>query len=228
MTTNNVAKPGIRKMARGALERVDELEANIRQVIVGVNQSLQRIQNQMSSLIETTSAVVGLMGEETVLKAIEDARVARAQAKAEQARQAVVQALESGALVTEEIIRDAEMNDDGKAPKDVGSFVALQELNGAREEVPGGYQCSPMIQWSPEFRKALIGQKVGFEMPSGQKFKTEGNADHPAGEVDGKIVVLGVYKFVPPKPKEEKAPEAPPPEAPAAETAAPEAPPAQA
>lgn len=203
-------KQSMRKQVAGTFARIDELENGLTNLSVAVdrafqrlqeqiNQQLSRINQQLSQKIEIVDALVDLLGEDTVLNAIEVNRVNRTNEQTEAIRQRVVSYLETGKFVAEEIVRDATLGEDGKSPTSPGSYVAIQNLDSEGKEVLGGYICQPMATLKPEFKTPFIGKSVGFECSDNTKHPVEGKEPQ-----EGKLVLVGIYELVTPK-----APEAP-------------------
>lgn len=177
-------------------QKVSELNEMLPQFMFATDRSVSTIQNQTSHWAEIQNALVAIIGEETVIKKIEELRLAQAVKEAEQRRARVVQALEQGKIEAEETVRGVVRNEKGEVT-DEGSIIALVEFDTEGKEIPYSYACVPVAKISkPETQAALAGQKPGFE------WELEFKDEEGKATGKGKAVLLGVYKrkALPPPP----------------------------
>jgi len=183
----------LQKKTANALDRLDELEKALPQIVSGVNNSLQNLQRQQETVTEILDAVIEALGQETIHGIMANNRTKRAEQQAENEKKGIEEALTSGRLVVATAITEKTII--------VGKETAAD--GGVR--VPGRVQI-PFVRVGEQFQAQLKDKGVGTKL------------DLPNG--GGTFEVVEIYDVVPP-PAEGAAPVAAAPEAPAAAPAAP-------
>ncbi len=187
------------KRTGDALDRLNQLEKTLPNIISAVNNAFGRMDGQLNSQGEVLEAVVDLLGQDSVTLKIKEKRELKATAAMEQEKAALEELVKNGDVVKVEAITEKalivgrEYNPDGTVRHPGRAQVGFQRVD---------------VQFQP----SLSGQKAGFmfDLPNGGKFEV--------------VEVYEVVEKPEPKAEETKAPEAPPP---APEAAAPTAPEAQ-
>lgn len=181
------------KRTSNALDRLDQVEKTLPNLISAINNSLGGLSQQLNSQGKVLEAVMQLLGRETVettMKEIEDRRVTETM---EAEKKALEELLAAGNLAKVEKVTEKSI------------IVGREYQPDGSLRHPGRAQVAfPRVD--PQFQPKLKDQAAGFvmELPNGGKFE-----------------VVEVFEVVQ-KPDEEAAAEAPPP-APEASAPAPEA-----
>jgi hypothetical protein len=153
----------LEKKTRNALDRLDELEKALPQIVSGVNNSLSQLNNQLQGMTEIMDVLIENVGQEKVTAALAANRQKRSEDQAAAEKKSVDEALLSGTLenateISEKtIVVGREFDKDGVV------------------RIPGRVQVQ-FSRVSPEFQEKLKGQKPGFsfEIPStGGKFEVD-------------------------------------------------------
>ena len=167
------------KRTSNALDRLDQVEKTIPNLISAINNSLGGLNNQLNSQGEVLEAVVELLGVETVQSTIKASRERKATEAMEAEKKALEELKSRGDVAPAEKISEKalivgrEYNKDGTVRHPGRAQVAFQRVDD-------------------QFRQGLLGQAAGFvlELPNGGKFE-----------------VLEIYEVV--EKKEEPAPPPP-------------------
>ncbi len=158
--SNNINRPSASNNARNALQKVEDLEAEVtqlRETLTGVmramsnglNQVQAQAQEQISGLAEQTEAIIRTLGASQVAATIDAIRIERNQAMAAQSKANLAQAILDGKIVVTETV-------------DEESIVTGVEYQANGElAVGGGYVALKYSEIKPEFRDAMTGKKVG-------------------------------------------------------------------
>lgn len=178
-------------------KRLDALEQDIPRILTGINEGFTRISTQLSELTEIVNAVVFLVGEEDVAKAVTDARIAKAKQESEAAQAALEKAVADGQFKASETITET-------------SIIVGTEKDKDGTVIPPGRAQLQFAKLLPKFKEELLGKTVGFVVTT------------PPG---GSFEVTAVFDQVPQPPTEAPNP-VPPTETPAVDAvvAAPSAP----
>jgi hypothetical protein len=186
--SNGLNKPSVRAAASNALHKIDSIEKQQAQIVFATNRAIGILQNQTSHMAEIQDAIVRILGEENVAKAVLESRTERAEAMDDSKKQDTVKKLEEGTLVSEDTIR---------APNgdDQGSMIESVDYDENGDRVAGSYNISFMSNIKPEFRDSLIGKSVGTEIAV-PKLDNENNPvlNEKGEPVSGKTVIVGVYR----------------------------------
>lgn len=165
----------LRKKAANAMERLDVLESQvedvqktIQQLAMAMNNALNQSSQQVAELRETLDAVVGLVGLGAVQSSLEESRLARMIAAAEETKANIAKALEEGKMVKTDKIS-------GK------SLIIGREFRADGTEIPPGFAAIQLVQVKDDYRIKLLDQAPGFTM---------------ATEAGGKFEVMDVYEPV--------------------------------
>lgn len=176
MGNNLERQMSLRKKAATAMDRLDVLDnqmedvlKNLPQLAIGFNDALNRIQQQFSDMNETVDALVGLVGVDAVQAAIVQNRLDRMNAAAATTKANIVKALEEGKLVKVEKVTEK-------------TLMVGRELKADGTMIPPGYSAVSFNQVKKEYREKLLGQSVGFILPT---------------ENDGKFEIIELYEGVP-------------------------------
>jgi len=148
------------KKTSNALERLDQVEKTVMNIVSAVNNSLSQVSQQLAGITEVLDAVVQTLGQETIQKVMTENRTAKAEAQAEAEKEALQELVAKGDIkavekVTEKcIVVGRETDKDGAV------------------RVPGRAQVA-FARIDPNFQPALLGQAPGFslELPTGGKFE---------------------------------------------------------
>ncbi len=174
----------LQKKTANALDRLDELEKALPQIVAGVNNSIQQLQQQHQTSIEILDAVIEALGQETIHGIMAANRTKRAEQQAEAEKQGVADALAKGQIKV------------GTEVSEVSIIVGKEVAADGSIRMPGRIQL-PFIRVGDQFKALLKGKKVGesIDLPNGS----------------GKFEVVEIYDVVPPElqPKAEAAPEVP-------------------
>jgi hypothetical protein len=143
-----------------ALDRLDQVEKTIPQLVSAINNSLGGLHQQVNSQGEVVEALVQLLGKETVESTIRDTRERRATEAMEAEKKALEELKGRGDLaavekVTEKsVIVGREYNPDGTVRHPGRAQVAFQRVDES-------------------FKTGLLNQPVGFilELPNKGKFE---------------------------------------------------------
>jgi hypothetical protein len=187
--SNGLNKPSVRAAASNALHKIDSIEKQQAQIVFATNRAIGILQNQTSHMAEIQDAIVRILGEENVAKAVLESRTERAEAMDDSKKQDTVKKLEEGTLVSEDTIRAPNGGDDQ------GSMIESVDYDENGDRVAGSYNISFMSNIKPEFRDSLIGKSVGTEIAV-PKLDNENNPvlNEKGEPVSGKTVIVGVYR----------------------------------
>lgn len=185
---NNVPtqpKQGIRAAQRNALQRIEALEGDLQRIAGAISKTLTETDQKLTSLIELVDALVAEVGQDQVVARVQATRDEKIQERANAAKAALDKALAEGQVVPCETIEE-------------NAIITGIEYGGDGQPIKPGYVQLGLSAVKPEFQEKFKGQTVGFEapIPSSQE-----------GAPEGKFVITGIYKSVPPP-----APTAPTPE----------------
>lgn len=189
----------LQKKTANALDRLDELEKALPNIVAGTNNALQNLQNQHQTVTEILDALIEILGPQNVQNIMAANRQKRAEDQAAAEKKGIEDALAKGQIKVAEVISEP-------------TIIVGEEFNKEGvSNVPGRVQVS-FLRVAKDFQDQIRGKGVGvsFDIP----------------QTGGKFVVKEIYDVVPPEqqPKPEvpaaAAPEAAPAEAPAAAPAA--------
>lgn len=181
-------RPSARQQATGALQRIQQLEEAIPEVVTAINQRMNQQQNQISSYAEVVDAIIGMLGADLVKSTIQANRIERQIEQANLQKEKVSKGVEAGRLVPVTEITD-QVED---AP---GSFVEGVEYDAQGQEIPPGYIFLRIAEIVAETRAMLIGKGPGTEVPTykvedGAMVRDENGAPVLSG---GRFIVTAVY-----------------------------------
>jgi len=150
----------LQKKTSNALERLDQLEKTIPQIVAAVNQSVGQIQGQLSSAVEVLDAVVQTLGSDTIEKLILDSRKKKAEEQSDKEKQALAELVTQGAIVPANVVTEKSI------------IVGVETDKDGVVRVPGRAQVA-FQRVDPQFQQGLLGQAVGFKLtlPNGGTFE---------------------------------------------------------
>jgi hypothetical protein len=142
--------------------RIAALEQDLPKLLGSVNDAFMRISTQQSELTEIVNALVALVGEEDVAKAVMEARMARVQQESDASKAALDKAVTEGKVVAIPAITDASI------------IVGVEKAKDGTVKHPGRAQIG-FSKLLPDFQKMLLGQAVGFTVatPEGGTFEVQ-------------------------------------------------------
>jgi hypothetical protein len=172
----------MRQKTKSALERLDVIEENLPRIVGGFNEVLNRFGTQLQVIDELMTAVVALLGEENVNSKVQENRIKRAEDNARLQAEDIEKRLTDGTLVRVEAISEKSL------------IVGREFDKEGTVMIPGRVQMD-FVTVLPDYKEKLIGQKVGFSVPT------------PPG---GKYEVVEIFEAVEkPAPAEGEVPAAP-------------------
>lgn len=148
------------KRTANALDRLEQVEKTLTNVVSAVNGTVGNINQQLTSQGEVLQAVVTMLGRDAVEKTIKDAREAAATASMEAEKRALEELRLRGDVVTMEFVTDKAI------------IVGREYMPDGTVRHPGRAQVA-FQRVDPQFQPKLLGQVVGFlmELPNGGKFE---------------------------------------------------------
>ena len=152
-----------RQLARktsNALERLDQVEKTVGNIVGAVNNSLGQVSQQLGGITEVLDAVVQTLGAETIQKIMTENRQAKAEAAAQAEEAALKELLSKGDIKVAEAISEK-------------SIVVGRETNpDGTVRAPGRAQVA-FARIDPNFQGPFLGKAVGFvlDLPNGGKFE---------------------------------------------------------
>ena len=152
-----------RQLARktsNALERLDQVEKTVTNIVSAVNNSLGQVSGQLGGITEVLDAVVQTLGADTIQKVMTENRTAKAEAQSQAEESALKELLAKGDIAVAAKVSDK-------------SIVVGRETNkDGSVRIPGRAQVA-FARIDPNFQAAFLGQEVGFnlELPNGGKFE---------------------------------------------------------
>jgi hypothetical protein len=169
--TNTSPKQGVRARERNALERIAALEGDMGTLLSGVQNAVGELERRVMTTSEVTDALVRILGQDVVEKAVLEARDERAAKQAIEAKEGLDKALTAGQVVVADKVED-------------NSIIVGAEADKDGNTIKPGYVQLSMLGVKPEFKEKMLGQSAGF------KFDT----------VDGNTFTInGIYTPVPPQ-----------------------------
>lgn len=173
-----MVEPIKRKVPKGALERIDELEKLIPNLLSSINEALLRVDNRVSELADVIEVIGDKIGKEEVLKLLQERREARDMDNAVKAQEALQKAVEAGVAVAVDTVSEK-------------SLVVGVEYDKDGKAIPPARVQLMFTQIKPEVREKLAGNGPGTKVET------------PAG---GTFEVLEVYNLVDQAAKTDQAP----------------------
>lgn len=165
--SNGINKPTQRQQVKSISERMSGVEQNVARVLVAINQRFQEDGNRLNTLDEFIDALLENAGRAEILAIVNEKRVARARAAAENEKRLLDEGVADGYILPAEKA--------GEKSLIVGKYVTAD----GNDVEPGRLQLvMPTVQ--AEFKTKLLGQQAGFSV------------DLPGG---GKFVVLELYEI---------------------------------
>jgi hypothetical protein len=149
-----------KKQVKSALERIDQLEQDIPQIVMGVNQAIVSQRTGLGELAAVVEAVTEILGASTVDAKIKEINERKVNAKLDAAKKALEEGLANGEIVKADAVSDKSLIVGKEYDKD-GNVLA-----------PGRAQIT-FDGIMPEFQDKLLGQGAGFqvETKNGGKFE---------------------------------------------------------
>lgn len=149
-----------KKQVKSALERIDQLEQDIPQIVMGVNEAIMGQRQATGELAQVVEALTEIIGSGNVDSKIKEIQERKTLARVEQAKKNLEDGLEKGTVVKADAISDKSLVVGRETDKD-GNVV-----------FPGRAQVT-FDQIAPEFQDKLLGQGAGFavETKAGGKFE---------------------------------------------------------
>jgi hypothetical protein len=156
----------IQKQTKNALERLDDLEATLPQIVSSFQQAVQQLQTSLNSLTEVMDAVIANVGSDKITTTMTENRTKKVEAQADQDRKALDQALLNGDVVPTEAVSEKTI------------VVGKEYAADGTVRFPGYIQ-APFMRVDPKFQELMKGQKAGFsfDLPNGGKFEITATYD---------------------------------------------------
>jgi hypothetical protein len=148
------------KKTSNALERLDQVEKTVGNIVGAVNNSLGQVSQQLSGITEVLDAVVQTLGAETIQKLMTESRQAKAEAQAQAEEAALKELLAKGDIKATEKISEKSI------------VVGRETAKDGTVRIPGRAQVA-FARIDPNFQSAFLGQGPGFslDLPNGGKFE---------------------------------------------------------
>lgn len=160
MNPNSQDTKVIAKRTTNALDRLDQIEKVLPELISGINNSFGGISQQVNAQGEVLEAVVGLLGKETIEAALKENRERKATEVMESEKKALEELKTAGAIAVTEKVTEK-------------SIIVGREYNpDGTLRHPGRAQV-PYSRVDANFKEKLLGQVAGFvlELPNKGKFE---------------------------------------------------------
>lgn len=157
--SNNINKSSQRQQVKSISQRVSDVEKNVGRALAAVSQRFQEDGNRLNTIDEFVDALIEQAGREDIFAIVNEKRVARARAAAENEKRLLDEGIADGYVLPAEKI--------GERTLIVGKYVSPD----GNDVEPGRVQLvMPTVQ--AEFKAKLLGQQAGFAMdlPGGGKF----------------------------------------------------------
>ncbi len=156
--------------AKASLERLDDLEKlisgkegledqvngigeSMKQVVMAVNGALGQLDQKIEEYKEMLNAVIGILGPTQVQTEIETNKRVALENQVAETKAGIAKALEAGELIRVDVASEK-------------SLLAGQETKADGSLVPPGWAFVPMTKIKADFIAKLVGQPVGFEIPT--------------------------------------------------------------
>lgn len=140
------------KRTSNALERLEQVEKTIPQILGAVNQTVGQVQAQLSSAVEVLDAVVQSLGVENIEKLVSDNRREKATQRMEEEKKQLAALLDAKLILAEDKVTEKSI------------IVGVETDKDGTARHPGRMQHGfNMI--APQFRDKLLGQVAGFKLP---------------------------------------------------------------
>jgi hypothetical protein len=149
--SNGVVKQGLRQQQKGLSERVSGLEQSVARMLFGINQRFQGTDQRLSALEENSEALIELNGAEDISRIVQEKRVERARAQAEQEKASLDEGVKDGYVNATQAVGEKSIIVVRYTDKD-GKVI---EPGRAQLVIPG-------VQ--PKFKDQLLGKAVGLKM----------------------------------------------------------------
>jgi len=148
------------KKTSNALERLDQVEKTVMNIVSAVNNSISQLGNQIGGVTEVLDAVVQTLGVETIQKIMSENRVAKAEAQAESEKAALAELLAKGDIKAVDKVSEKSI------------VVGRETDKDGTVRLPGRAQVA-FARIDPNFQPQLLGQGPGFslDLPNGGKFE---------------------------------------------------------
>jgi hypothetical protein len=167
----------LRAKAKTAMERLDSIENQVKdvqqslpRVLVAVNNALAQLGQQLAEMREYVDGIIGVVGAAEVSQVIAENRATRMKEQAEQTKLDITKALEEKRLVAADKVSE-------------NSLVVGSEVDKAGLEIPPGYAAVRFATLSEQdYKDKLLNQPVGTVLETKQ---------------GGKFTVNAIYDFVP-------------------------------
>lgn len=179
-----------KKVPKGAMERIDELEKLVPNLITAINEAVSKLDARLNDLSEVVEVIGDKTGREEVVKLLGERREQRDRDNAAKAQEALQKAVEAGVAVAVETVEEK-------------SLLVGVEYDTEGKPVPPARVQLMFNQIKPEVREKLLGKAPGTKV------------DTPSG---GTFEVLEIFNIVDqttvqatPAATQEPVPEAPPP-----------------
>lgn len=154
-------------------QKVEATEAEFPRLVSNINGAFTQINQNLDGLTEIVNAVVAILGEDAVSKALATHREQKELAKVEATKAAISQLRENGQLVEALVVSEKSM------------IVGVEKSKDGEVMAPGYVQLQ-FPQFKPEFQAKLLGQSVGFvlETAEGRSFTVNEIYDFVQAEVE--------------------------------------------
>lgn len=149
-----------KQVAKGAIERISEIEQSLPGLINAVNQGFVEFNSRVAGLAEVVEALVQKLGPEEVQSILAARRTERDQQRVEQAKQWLAQQVEAGSLAPAEAVTER-------------SLLVGVETDAEGNAVPPGRIQLTIDRVNTEIRELLMGKPAGtkIQTPGGTTFE---------------------------------------------------------
>ena len=138
------------KQSRAALERVENVERALKQVIESANAAFERANTQMQQMADVIDVLVELAGTDVITAKLVEKEVAKSTARVEAQKAQVEAALLQGTLKVVDTVTDQ-------------SLIVFKEYKG-ETALENGRNQFMAGQLKPEFKAKVVGQGVGYKL----------------------------------------------------------------
>lgn len=150
------------KKTSDALERLDQVEKTVANIVGAVNNSLGQVSGQLGGITEVLDAVVQTLGADTIQKVMTENRTAKAEAQSAAEQAALKELLAKGDIKATEKVTEKSI------------VVGKETAADGTVRIPGRAQVA-FSRIDPNFQASFLGQAVGFslDLPTGGKFEVQ-------------------------------------------------------
>ncbi len=158
--SNGLNKTPTKQAVRSLSDRVGGLEQNVARALIGIQGRFEGFEGRLSPVEELVDALVDIQGRAEVERLVDERRIARARALAEQEKNTLEGGVRDGYVTAAEVV--------GEKSIIVGKYVnadgVVIEPGRAQLVIPGV---------APQFREKLVGKGAGtvLDLPNDETFE---------------------------------------------------------